>query len=365
LRLSDFDYELPPDRIAQEPLSGRDASRLMVLDRTSGSLDHRVFSALPDLMAPGDLLVLNDTRVIPARLWGKRADAGASARVETLLVERVPEREPAESGARARSTQVWRVMLRGSRRPDERIDFGSGLTARVIAREDGAFHLIALTPPAGQSAQEAIESRGLMPVPPYIHRGSPDDPPDPRIAMDGERYQTVFASSPGAIAAPTAGLHFTPALLDRLRARGVGVESLTLHVGPGTFLPVRDEDLDKHELRPEAFAIPGRLCQAIARARAEGGRVVAVGTTVTRALESQATPDGNVAPGTGRCALFIRPGHAFRVVDGLITNFHLPRSTLLMLVAAFAGRERVLAAYAEAVRLEYRFYSYGDAMLLR
>jgi len=336
-----------------------------VLDRTSGSLDHRVFSALPDLMAPGDLLVLNDTRVIPARLWGKRADAGASARVETLLVERVPEREPAESGARARSTQVWRVMLRGSRRPDERIDFGSGLTARVIAREDGAFHLIALTPPAGQSAQEAIESRGLMPVPPYIHRGSPDDPPDPRIAMDGERYQTVFASSPGAIAAPTAGLHFTPALLDRLRARGVGVESLTLHVGPGTFLPVRDEDLDKHELRPEAFAIPGRLCQAIARARAEGGRVVAVGTTVTRALESQATPDGNVAPGTGRCALFIRPGHAFRVVDSLITNFHLPRSTLLMLVAAFAGRERVLAAYAEAVRLEYRFYSYGDAMLLR
>jgi len=359
VRLEDFDYELPSDRIAQEPLSRRDASRLMVLDRSAGALDHRSFTDLETLIPPGDLLVLNDTRVLRARLWGRRADEGTSARVEMLLVERASAGEEPGSAA-----QVWRVMLRGSRRPGETIDFGPGFLARVLAKEEGAFHRVALTPPAGLSVEQAVERRGAMPVPPYIHRGSPDEA-DPRAAIDDERYQTVFASSPGAIAAPTAGLHFTPELLDTLAARGVGIERLTLHVGPGTFLPVRDDTPEEHRLLPEAFAIPEQVPAAIARTRAAGGRIIAVGTTVTRALESQAAPGGSVTPGTGRCDLFIRPGYRFRVVDALITNFHLPRSTLLMLVSAFAGRERILAAYAEAVRLGYRFYSYGDAMLIR
>jgi len=357
-RSSDFDYELPADRIAQEPLERRDASRLMVLDRASGALDHGVFTDVVERLAPGDLLVLNDTRVLRARLLGRRSDEGTSARVETLLVERMQAGATTAAGP----TQVWRAMLRGARREGETLDFGSGLIARVVAREDGPFHLLELTPPEGQTVEEAVERRGAMPFPPYIRRGTRDA--DPRVGLDDERYQTVFASVPGAIAAPTAGLHFTPELLDRLRARGVETGSLTLHVGPGTFLPLREDGPEAQRLHAEEFAIPDGLAASIARVRAAGGRVVAVGTTVTRALESQAAPAGGVKPGSGRCDLFIRPGHAFRVVDALITNFHLPRSTLLMLVSAFAGRERILAAYAEAVRRGYRFYSYGDAMLI-
>jgi S-adenosylmethionine:tRNA ribosyltransferase-isomerase len=342
-----YDYDLPPDLVAQEPLPERDASRLLVLDRATGALLHRGFADLPELLRPGDLLVTNRTRVFPARLLGRRAGGGTA---EILLVRR-------------RGGDLWDAMVRPGRRlrPGALIDVAPGFQVRLEPPPSSE------PPPApplrrvrlqidGLDAETALERHGHVPLPPYIHR--PDRP------GDRERYQTVFAREPGSVAAPTAGLHFTPALLQRLERSGVERAEIVLHVGPGTFRPVEVEDVRNHRVDPERYAIPEETAAALERARRDRRRVVAVGTTVTRALESAADAAGHVAPGAGETGLVIVPGFRFRVVSGLVTNFHLPRSSLLLLVSAFAGRERVLAAYAEAVRERYRFYSYGDATLV-
>lgn len=352
--LSSYDYDLPPELVAQAPLAARDASRLLVLDRTADSLDHRGFSELPELLRPGDLLVTNRSRVFPARLLGTRPGGG---RAEVLLVRR-------------RSAGVWDALLRPGRRlrAGVVVDVAEGLRVRVLGERAerggpphaaadetaGALRRVELLTPDGDDAA-AIERHGHAPLPPYIHR--PDE------ATDRERYQTVYAREPGSVAAPTAGLHFTPALLDRLAARGVERAELVLHVGPGTFRPVEAEDVRAHRVDPERYVLPAETAAAVERARAERRRVVAVGTTATRVLETAAA-EGRVCAGEGETALVIVPGHRFRAVDALVTNFHLPRSSLLLLACAFAGRERLLAAYREAVAARYRFYSYGDAMLI-
>lgn len=333
LRTSDFDYDLPPEAIAQHP-GERGESRLLVLGRTTGE---RRFAELPDLLDPGDLLVVNDTRVIPARLRARRPTGG---RVEILLVER-------------EESASWWCLLRPGRRlpPGAPLVVEGGPSARVEGRADGRFRLT-----FEQPIEPLLKEIGETPLPPYIDR-----PVEPR---DRERYQTVYAARPGAVAAPTAGLHFTPALLAALERRGIRQASLTLHVGPGTFRPVKAENPEEHVLDSERFEIPEATAEAVAATRRNGRRVVAVGTTVVRSLETAATSDGLVTAGAGRTGLYIRPGYGFRVVDRLITNFHLPRSTLLILVCAFAGRNRVLDAYRQAVGSGFRFYSYGDAMLV-
>ncbi len=343
-----FDYDLPPELVAQEPLPERDSSRLLVLDRVTGAVRHRAFRDLPDLLHPGDLLVVNRSRVFPARLLGRRSRGGAA---EVLLV-------------RAHGDGLWDALVRPGRRlrPGDVIEVADDLTVRIEARkapggETGPLRTVRLLARGGDvtDVAAALERHGHVPLPPYIRR--PDAP------ADRERYQTVYAREPGSVAAPTAGLHFTPPLLDALRGRGIEHAEVVLHVGPGTFRPVEVENVTEHRVDPEPFVIPPETAEAVARTRARGGRVVAVGTTVTRALET-AADEGAPRPGAGETALVIVPGYRFRAVDGLVTNFHLPRSSLVLLVAAFAGRERVLAAYAEAVRERYRFYSYGDAMLI-
>lgn len=353
MRVDAFDFDLPPERIAQTPAERREDARLLVLDRATGAREHDRVTGLTARLAPGDLLVLNDARVLPARLHGRKESGG---RVELLLVE--------PAGATS-----WDCMLRAARKPaaGATLRFPAGLTGTVEGRSGdrddagGDLFRIAFRAADGDVAG-ALERAGRMPLPPYIRR---DAEGDPRDALDRERYQTVFAGPPGAVAAPTAGLHFSGALLDALAARGVHRATVTLHVGPGTFRPVRGERVEDHRMHAERFEIPEATAEAIARTRAAGRRVVAVGTTVTRALESRADPGGTVRPGPGRSDLFIVPGYAFRVIDALLTNFHLPRSTLLMLVSAFAGRERVLDAYRDAVERGYRFFSYGDAMFIR
>lgn len=324
----DFDYELPEERIAQEP-APRGESRLLVLD-AEGPERHRRVRDLPGLLRPGDLLVLNDTRVIPARLYGRRGEG----KMEVLLVEKLGE-------------QDWEALVRPGRRarPGTEIVF-EGLTAEVVDKREDRYRLRFSEP-----VEPHLDRLGHIPLPPYIHR--PDE------AADRERYQTVFARTPGAIAAPTAGLHFSERLLEEIAAAGVGIARVTLHVGIGTFKPVSVERVEDHRMDRERYEVGEETAEAIRRTRESGGRIVAVGTTVVRTLESS----GGEA-GSGSTELFITPGFQFRVVDALLTNFHLPRSTLLMLVSAFAGRERVLAAYEEAIREGYRFYSYGDAMLV-
>lgn len=345
MKTSDFDFELPEALIAQEPLARRDASRLVHLPLDGPAWSHRHFADLPELLREDDLLVLNDARVIPARLRGSKRDSGG--RVELLLCDPLPP-----AGERA----AWRCMARSSKplRAGTELDFG-GLAARVLEVEGEGFLRVAFEVGA-EDFLERLETIGELPLPPYLRR-------EPS-ARDAERYQTVYARRPGAVAAPTAGLHFTPTLFEALRRRGIRIETLSLFVGPGTFLPVRAEDPAQHPMHEERFEIPLATCRAIADCRARGGRVIAVGTTSLRALESAWDGGAGVRPGPGVSNLFIRPGYVFRAVDGLLTNFHLPRSTLVMLVAALAGRERLLAAYEEAVRQRYRFYSYGDAMLL-
>jgi len=347
VNVTDFDYDLPDELIAQEPLACRDASRLLVLDRAGGAIDHRRFRDLLALLRPGDRLVLNDTRVIPARLLGRKESGG---RVELFLAERL--------GGDG-STADWRCLVRASRapRPGSAIEFVGGLRATVL-EPDSEGCRVRLGATDG-TLEQVLEEVGRVPLPPYIHRE--DRGSD---AADRQRYQTVFARHPGAVAAPTAGLHFTSDLLSHLADAGVEHSFVTLHVGLGTFLPVRVEQVEEHRIHSERFRIGEATAAAIDETRRSGGRVVAVGTTVVRTLESSAEADGRVGAGEGRCDLYIYPGFRFRAVDALITNFHLPRSTLLMLVAAFAGREPVLAAYREAVRREYRFYSYGDAMFI-
>jgi len=339
--LSDFDYPLPEELIAQEPVSPRDASRLLVVPREGEWAELR-FSELDRLLRPGDLLVMNDTRVIPARLLGTKESGG---RCELLLLEPLD----GEDGAR------WRALGQSSKplRPGARLAFG-GLTATVLEALGGGLFEVRFDR-AGAALRAALEAEGRLPLPPYIRR-------EPNTA-DRERYQTVVARVPGSAAAPTAGLHFTPELLARLSARGVEGASVTLHVGAGTFLPVRGDDLDQHRMHEERYHVPEEAARAFTACRARGGRVVAVGTTAVRTLES-AFERGALRPGPGRTSLFVRPGFHFQAVDALVTNLHLPRSTLLMLVCAFAGRERVLAAYGEAVRRRFRFFSYGDAMFL-
>jgi|OpeIllAssembly_1097287.scaffolds.fasta_scaffold18716_2 S-adenosylmethionine:tRNA ribosyltransferase-isomerase len=337
-----YDYPLPPELIAQEPPAERDASRLLVLDRTTGAVAHRTFADLPELLQPGDLLVTNRSRVFPARLLGRREGGGAA---EVLLVRR-------------READVWEAMVRPGRRLREGavVVIAPGFEARIegppppppLRRVRLLHHDL--------DPEAAVERHGHVPLPPYIRRA------DTRADLD--RYQTVYAREAGSVAAPTAGLHFTPELLDRLSARGVERAELILHVGPGTFRPVEASDVREHRVGPELFTIPEETAAAVDRARAAGRRLVAVGTTTTRALESALDASGRVRAGDGETDLVIVPGFRFRAVAALVTNFHLPRSSLLLLVSAFAGRERVLAAYADAVGHRYRFYSYGDAMLV-
>ena len=335
MRTADFDYHLPEELIAQVPVEPRDAARLLVLERSSGAMDHRQVRDLPDILRPRDLLVVNRSRVLPARIIGRLPGGG---RAELLLLRRLaPGR--------------WQALSR----PAHRLRAGTRLTVTpevavhvVAAGDRGLREVVAEGAAADQDA--ALLAAGTVPLPPYI-RGWAGDP---------ERYQTIFADVEGSAAAPTAGLHFTPDLLARLRRAGVGLAKVVLHVGLDTFRPVTEDDPAAHRLHREWYTVPPEAQDLVAAARARGRRVVAVGTTVARALESWA---GTGCP-QGWTDLFIRPGHRFRAVDALLTNFHLPRSTLLMLVSAFAGREQALAAYAEAIRRRYRFFSFGDAMLL-
>jgi S-adenosylmethionine:tRNA ribosyltransferase-isomerase len=339
-----FDYELPRELIAQEPAEPRDASRLLVLDRARRAWEDRAFVELPELLRPGDCLVANRSRVIPARLLGVTEAAGQP--VELLLLR------PVEADR-------WEALVRPGRRcrVGARLVLAGGAAGATVVGEGRAgARVVAIEAP--WPVRALLERHGLPPLPPYIDR---HDSPKPE---DRERYQTVYARDDGSVAAPTAGLHFTPALLARLEARGVAVHYLTLHVGPGTFRPLRTEQVEAHHMDGEPIDIPADTTRAIREARRQGRRVVAVGTTTTRALEWAATVDGRLREGPGEADLYIRPGHRFRIVDALITNFHLPRSTLLVLVSAFAGREVVLDAYRHAVANRYRFYSYGDAMLI-
>jgi len=341
LRLGDFDFELPPDLIAQDPAAERSGSRL--LDGRGEAPADRRFAELPALLQEGDLLVVNDTRVVKARLLGIKASGG----VVEALVERVD----------GDGTVLAQVRASKSPKPGSTIRFAQAFDAEVLGRGGGDGSLFRLRFPADPHA--LLEAHGRVPLPPYIERG--DD------ADDERRYQTVFAERPGAVAAPTAALHFDAGVLAALKARGVERAAVTLHVGAGTFQPVRSDDLSRHTMHSERFEVGAATIEAIVRARARGGRVVAVGTTSLRALESAAlrSPDLAVlAPAAGETDLFITPGFEFRVVDRLLTNFHLPKSTLLMLVSAFAGHARVLALYRHAIAGRYRFFSYGDAMLL-
>ncbi len=338
--LFELDYELPSALIAQTPAPARDASRLLVVDRARGGFEDHGFAELPDLLRPGDCLVVNNSRVIPARVLAR--DAGGY-QVELLFFEAI---DPGR----------WRALTRPGRRSRGGAELAVGEARlrivgadadgpRVVERLDG-------------SIEDLLRERGVPPLPPYIERFAAP------TAEDLERYQTVYARPPGSVAAPTAGLHFTPALLDAIRRRGVEVHELTLHVGPGTFRPIKAARVEDHVLPPERVAIARSVADAVVRARDEHRRVIAVGTTTARALESAVGPDGRVRALDGAAGIYITPGYAFRAVDALLTNFHLPRSSLLVMIAAFAGRELILKAYGHAVRAGYRFYSYGDATLI-
>lgn len=337
LRTADFDYDLPPDLIAQSPLENRDQCRLLVLNRQSGTVSHRRFDELPRLLRPGDLLVLNDSRVIPARLYGRKPSGG---RVEVLLTRRC-------------RPDSWLALTQPGLHVGQTVLFPTGLSANVeTIEEDGQRRL--RFDRSSSDLDHAIHEVGVMPIPPYIRK--PLERP--------EFYQTVYAREEGSVAAPTAGLHFSPALLDELRSAGVEMAFLTLHVGVGTFRPIKTAEVGQHQMHAEWFRVTPDAANQINQARTARRRVIAVGTTVVRTLESVVGPNGQIQPTEGETSLFIVPGHRFRAIDAMITNFHLPRSTLLMLVAAFAGRERILAAYREAVVQRYRFYSFGDAMLI-
>lgn len=337
MRRSDFHFELPPSLIAQHPLAERSASRLLCLDGGNGARVDRMFLDLPSLLEPGDLLVFNDTRVVPARLYGRKETGGA---VE-FLVERILD--PRTALVHARASKPWRAGMR--------VLFSDGVEARLLERA-GALLKVEFQ---GATLPEFLYQHGHMPLPPYIER---DD-----AAEDRERYQTVYAKVPGAVAAPTAGLHFDAAMLAELAQRGVRSAHVTLHVGAGTFQPVRADDIREHLMHSERAVVDAVACEAVAETRRRGKRIVAVGTTAVRSLESAAA-SGTLEPMDRDTDIFIYPGYRFRVVDAMITNFHLPESTLLMLVSAFAGRDRVLDAYRHAVAEKYRFFSYGDAMFV-
>lgn len=358
MKTSDFDYPLPPELIAQEPAARRDESRMMVLHRATRQWEHRRFSDLPDYLRAGDLLVLNNTRVIPARLFARKP--GSGGRAELFLLE---EQEPA----------VWRVLLRCRRRPAAggRLDLEGGGHVEIIAHGEHGAATVRFE--IDGPVLEYVEAHGHTPLPPYIKRGTGDRGPvtsgEPVTGSrspvtDKERYQTIYARTPGAVAAPTAGLHFTQEILARLEQAGVCRTEVTLHVGLGTFRPVTAERVQDHVMHEERYSIPQAAAEAAERTRAVGGRIVAVGTTTVRTLETVAARHGRVVAESDRTGIFIHPPYSFRAVDALLTNFHLPQSTLLMMISAFADREFILAAYAEAVREKYRFFSYGDCMLI-
>ena len=337
-RAADFEYELPPGAIAQQPLPDRAASQLLVLERRTGDIHHLRFPDLVTLMAAEDVLVLNTSRVIPARLHGRR-ETGAPA--ELLLVREQPDK-------------TWLAMGHpgGKLKPGRRVVFGDDTAVEIVAMLGGGLRRVRFV--GALDAQATLAKYGEVPLPPYIHR-----PPAP---SDRERYQTVYAEHDGSVAAPTAGLHFTPEILDRLRVKGVAIAALDLHIGPATFKPVEVEELAAHPMQAEVYAVSAGATETISARRAAGGKVWAVGTTVVRTLETCADGEGRIRPGAGETSLFIYPPYTFRAVDKLLTNFHLPRSTLVMLVCAFGGYEQVMAAYREAIAKRYRFYSYGDAM---
>ncbi len=339
MKKSDFNFELPPELIAQTPLEKRDSSRLMCLDRESGEVTHRVFSDIAGLLRPGDCLVMNDSRVLPARLLGVRESGGAT---ELLLLRDLGEGR-------------WECLVRPGKRtrPGTRISFGGGeLTAEVLSVAEGGNRIVCFDYEG--IFLEVLERLGKMPLPPYI-KAELNDP---------ERYQTVYSKALGSAAAPTAGLHFTRELLDEIAARGVRECFITLHVGLGTFRPVKEEEIEEHDMHSEFCIIPEETARTVNECREKGGRVVCVGTTSCRTLESFANEDGTLEAKSGWTDIFIYPGYKFKCMDALITNFHLPESTLIMLVSAFAGREHILNAYAEAVREKYRFFSFGDAMFI-
>ena len=339
--LADYDYELPPGRIASYPTARRDESRLLVL-QPEGDVSHLRFGDLVELFEPGDVLVVNESRVLPARLLGRKPTGAPS---EILLIK--PSEEDGDP-------YVWEALVRpGSKlKPGRSVLVGDDLSVEILDSAPGSGRRVRLI--TELAVEEALERHGHMPLPPYL--GREDE------ALDRERYQTVYARRPGSVAAPTAGLHFTQELLAKLERKGVTRAAVTLHVGIGTFRPVDHEDLSRHELHEEWYEVPAGTAEVVNRARVEGARVWAVGTTTVRTLESAVDDAGHIAAGPGSTSLFIRPPFRFRVVDCLLTNFHLPRSTLLMLVAAFAGYDRTMAAYEEAIREGYRFYSYGDSM---
>jgi S-adenosylmethionine:tRNA ribosyltransferase-isomerase len=344
MHLSEFDYELPEELIAQQPLDMRDASRMLVVNRDSKTWNESTFTSFPELVQNGDVVVINNTRVFPARLFGKRDPSGG--RVEVLLFREI-------------ETSVWEALVRPAHRLNEGalVRFGaSSLRAEVVASLPGGVRRLKFT---GEKPLDLlIEEVGQTPLPPYIKRAGGSS------EMDRERYQTVFARERGAIAAPTAGLHFTLAILQALRDRGARIAEITLHVGYGTFEPVRAHEIEAHSVAAEYFSISDAAAKTINEARTLGGRVIAIGTTTTRALETAARADGIIEPQNGTTELTIKPGYKFRAVNAMLTNFHLPRSSLLILVSAFAGRELVLNAYREAVKLQFRFYSYGDCMFV-
>lgn len=344
MKLADFDYTLPPELIAQHPITPRDAARLLVVHRTEERLEHRIFRDLPEYLRPGDALVLNDTRVIPARLRGRKATGGA---VEALLLR------PGSGADATKTGETWEALLRPARRlrRGTRLIFGE-LAAEVIASRADGVRLLAFDP--GRRVRDVIREIGETPLPPYVREP----------LRDPQEYQTVYASVDGAVAAPTAGLHFTPDLLERIRRLGFTMATLTMHIGVGTFRAVTAEDPTQHRMEEEWYEVGAAAAGAINTARARGGRIIAVGTSAVRTLETVAQDNGTVRAGSGWSDLFIYPGYQFRATDALVTNFHLPRTTLLLLVCALAGRDLILRAYAEAIRERYRFYSFGDAMLV-
>ena len=337
--VNDFDYQLPPELIAQHPVEPRDHSRLLVLNRSEKSITDRIFYELPSFLSPGDLLVFNDTKVIPARLFAMKE--GGSTRIEVFLLKQL-------------SGSSWECLVRPGKRvkPGIKLLFEKGVTGKVLETTAAGGRIIEF--PGEFDFREWLSRVGQTPLPPYITE----------TLTDPDRYQTVYAKAEGSVAAPTAGLHFTEGLLQELTERGVKTGFLTLHVGLGTFRPVQTERVEEHLMHSEFFMLPPSLVEQIGATKKAGNRVIAVGTTVVRVLESQADSDGRLKAGSGETAIFIYPGFQFKVIDGLITNFHLPRSTLLMLVSAFAGREFILESYAHAVKNKYRFFSFGDAMII-
>jgi S-adenosylmethionine:tRNA ribosyltransferase-isomerase len=342
MKIEEFDYPLPKSLIAQYPSPERGTSRLMVVHRKNGKIEHRSFQEIIRYFNPGDLLVVNNTRVLPARLIGRKETGG---KCEVLLI---PRWNGAVNGE-------WKALIKGVKKQKEglRIYFEEGVAAEVMEIKDGKARIRFLDQ---NRIADILQKTGHIPLPPYIKR---EDEP-----LDRMRYQTVFAEKDGSIAAPTAGLHFTEEILQSVREKGTGIVSISLHIGPGTFTPVKTEDVEDHPMEAEWTEISPETAQEIERTKQRGGRVIAAGTTTTRALESFSNPEGQVRPGQNFSSLFIHPPFRFRVIDGLVTNFHLPQSTLIMLVSAFAEKELLMKAYQEAVEEKYRFYSYGDAMLI-